>query len=260
MKKEHADKTPGWNPAGRLPLAGDRRKAMLISLILGGVFITVASRWVLQEVAERKEPYRFRQSFRMEAPVISPEKPLKNSLSGPGAAALPDYYSAAEAPAGWTQGVGRPGGPFNIGDEYAELMESPAGRVITEEPSEGLIEQRMEVRMGGSWFPLDGSGNVIIYSRTPGRTKPLTYYTVFFRLTTDHNGQLVDFEVAGIMNKFNREVQIQVPDQYIEKARSKAETYEYEPTSEKDELREQFVSFFYCPDFPNRIFTRPGKN
>lgn len=262
MKKRNADPASGWRPAGRLSFAGERRKAVVVTFILGGLFIAAASRWVLQEVAARKEPYRFRQSVRLETPVTPKEMTPVKMPSGPRAADRPDYVTSMTSadPAGRAgQAVGR----FDIGQEYSELAESPAGPVIFDEPEEGLIAQRMEVRLGASWYPADGSGNVVEYRRHPGRPvrRPVrTLYAVIFRLTTDHRGRLVDFELAGVVNKSNEFVQVEIPESYIERARIRAAALQYKPAAAKNELLEQYDYFFFRPDNPGRVIPRPDRN
>jgi len=262
MKTEHADQRADWRPAGRLSFAGERRKAVVVTFILGGLFIAAASRWVLQEVAARKEPYRFRQSVRMQAPPIPPDIRPGGKLSGSRAGYRPDYVTsmASGAPAGKTgQGIGG----FHISEDYGELLESPAAPVVIAEPGEGLIAQRMEVRLGGSWYPRDGSGSFVEYRRHPGRPvrRPArTLYAVIFRLTTDHRGTLVDFELAGVVNKSNKVVQIDIPERYIEQARIRAAALQYQPAAAKNELLEQYDYFFFRPDNPGRVIPRPRRN
>lgn len=260
MKKENADRSSGWRPAGGLSLAGDRRKAALIAGILGGLFFLVASSWVVVKAVERKEGYRFRQSVRFNAPAIPPETQPKRKPSGSRVSSLADY-SAALTTVDFVGGSGQGVGLFDIGNNYAELLESPAGTITTDEPEEGLITQRREVRLGGSWIPQDGSGNVVEYQRRPERQEPTkTLYAVIFRITTDCNGQLVDFELAGVVNRFKQAVQVEVPESYIERARIKAASIKYKPAPKKEELLEQYDYFFFCPDYPDRLFTRPRKN
>jgi len=265
MKKKWVWRKSAWRQSSQVPMSGAQWKATVISCTLFSLFLVLAGSWVALKAIERQEEVHFAPTVKFEQPKVPPKKPRMNQPQRSQPNIASDYSESAEliAQVGeLSDGVGI----FSNGEGYEMLAEMPQNDVMMDDSiSDGLFSRQRESRLGGSWDRLDASGRPLVTrEERPAQPRkdapPLTLYAVIFRITADHEGKLVDFELERVVDprtQPNEVVEVNIPEHYIQQARTQTASYEYEASGSADELIELYDYYFYCPQYPNRVILPP---
>ena len=83
-------------------------------------------------------------------------------------------------------------------------------------------------------------------------------YSVIFGITVGTDSKIQSFKVSKVVEPksgMKKVIDVQVPQAYIDAAKSKAEAKHYEPKIEGGKSIEFFTYFFYTPKSPNTVIT-----
>jgi hypothetical protein len=88
-------------------------------------------------------------------------------------------------------------------------------------------------------------------------------YAVVVGVKIDENSQLTSFRVAGVTEpKVDRKklVEIELPDNYVNKVRAMMADGKRPPTMKDDEIVERFAYFYYSPQHPTTVIVDLSKS
>lgn len=93
-------------------------------------------------------------------------------------------------------------------------------------------------------------------------TYPQKVYAVIFRIKVDQRGMLVDFGLDKVIDPHSGStdaIEIELPDVYIESARSHVIAREYEPHLEAGNPVTFYDTFFFDPAYPNEVISEKNQ-